>query len=196
MGRGTWRATVHGVAESDRTERLSTAQHIHKCGFPGGSVKKNLPTNGFSPWVGKIPWRRKRQPTAVFLPGESHGQRSLAGYSPWSHRVSDMTEHRGSVCYQTFFTWISHRYLKPLPMSSVKFIHQHLPFSMNTITDYAFIQAQNLGSILSSFLMVTSKHQFLSILSPNYLPNLCTHFQASMIPTFTSHHLPMGLESI
>ena len=36
---------------------------------------------GFNPWVGKIPWRRKWQPTPVFLPGESHGQRSLAGYS-------------------------------------------------------------------------------------------------------------------
>ena len=37
---------------------------------------------GFNPWVGKIPWRRKWQPTAVFLPGESHGQRSLEGCSP------------------------------------------------------------------------------------------------------------------
>ena len=36
----------------------------------------------FHPWVGKIPWRRKRQPTPVFLPGESHGRRSLVGYSP------------------------------------------------------------------------------------------------------------------
>jgi len=35
------------------------------------------------PWVRKIPWRRKWQPTAVFLPGKSHGQRSLVGYSPW-----------------------------------------------------------------------------------------------------------------
>ena len=40
-------------------------------------------------WVGKIPWRRKWQPTPVYLPGESHGQRSLAGYSPWGHKVSD-----------------------------------------------------------------------------------------------------------
>ena len=39
--------------------------------------------SGFSPWVGKIPWRRTRQPTPVFLPGESHGQRNLVGYSPW-----------------------------------------------------------------------------------------------------------------
>ena len=38
---------------------------------------------GFDPWVGKFPWRRKWQPTPVFLPGESHGQRSLVGYGPW-----------------------------------------------------------------------------------------------------------------
>ena len=46
---------------------------------------KSMPAvqeTGFSSWVGKIPWRRKWQPTPVFLPGESHGQRSLAGYSP------------------------------------------------------------------------------------------------------------------
>ena len=44
----------------------------------------------FLPWVGKIPWRRARQPTPVFLPGKSHGQRSLAGYSPWCcKRVGD-----------------------------------------------------------------------------------------------------------
>ena len=46
----------------------------------------------FSSWVRKIPWRRKWQPNAVFLPGESHGQRSLAGYSPRRHTESDMTE--------------------------------------------------------------------------------------------------------
>ena len=47
---------------------------------------------GFNPWVGKIPWRKEWQPTPVFLPGESHGQRSLVGYSPWGHKESDMTE--------------------------------------------------------------------------------------------------------
>ena len=39
----------------------------------------------FHPWVGKIPWRRKWQPTPVFLPGKSYGQRSQAGYGPWGH---------------------------------------------------------------------------------------------------------------
>ena len=42
---------------------------------------------GFDPWVGKIPWRREWQPTPVFLPGEFHGQRRLAGYSLWGGRV-------------------------------------------------------------------------------------------------------------
>ena len=56
---------------------------------------KNLPATQetwFNPWVRKIPCSRKWQPTPVFLPGESHGQRSLAGYSPWGHKELDMTE--------------------------------------------------------------------------------------------------------
>ena len=40
---------------------------------------------GFDPWVGRIPWRKSWQPTPVFFPGESHGQSSLAGNSPWGH---------------------------------------------------------------------------------------------------------------
>ena len=47
---------------------------------------------GFASWVRKIPWRREWQPTSTFLPRESHGQRSLAGYGPWSHKESDTTE--------------------------------------------------------------------------------------------------------
>ena len=65
-------------------------------GFPGGSDGKELASQcgrpGFDPWVGKIPWRRKWEPTPVLLPGESHGQRSLAGDSPWSHKMLYTTE--------------------------------------------------------------------------------------------------------
>ena len=46
----------------------------------------------FDPFVRKIPWRRQWQPTPVFLPGKSHGQRSLAGYSPWGQKESDTTD--------------------------------------------------------------------------------------------------------
>ena len=47
---------------------------------------------GFNPWARKLPLRRKQEPTPAFLPGESHGQRSLAGYSPWGRKELDMTE--------------------------------------------------------------------------------------------------------
>ena len=46
----------------------------------------------YDPWVGKIPWKRKWHATPGFLPGKSHGQRRLAGYSPWCHKESDTTE--------------------------------------------------------------------------------------------------------
>ena len=66
-------------------------------GFPGGfnskvsaCLQRRRPE--FDPRVGKIPWRRKRQPTPVLLPGKSCGQRSLVGYSPWGGRESDTAE--------------------------------------------------------------------------------------------------------
>ena len=72
---------------------------IKENGFPGGTVVKSLPANAGEAGdvvsilgSGRFPWRRKWQPIPVFLPGKSHGQRSLAGYSPWGHTESDMTE--------------------------------------------------------------------------------------------------------
>ena len=67
-------------------------------GLPGGPVVKNLPAKqqmqvqGFDPWVGKIPWRRKWRPTPVFFPGKSHRQRSLMGYNPWGGKQSDTND--------------------------------------------------------------------------------------------------------
>ena len=66
---------------------------INARGFTGGASGKEPACQCrrhkrlmFNPWVGKIPWSRKWQPTPVFLPGESHGQRSLAGCGPWDHK--------------------------------------------------------------------------------------------------------------
>ena len=58
---------------------------------------------GFDPWVGKIPYKRAWQPTLVFLPGESHGQRSLAGCSPKGPKELDMTEVTELQCPQALF---------------------------------------------------------------------------------------------
>ena len=73
----------------------------NESGFPGGSDCKasacgsiclQCRTPGFDPWFGKIPWRRKWQPTPVLLPGKFHGPRSLVGCSPWGRQESDTTE--------------------------------------------------------------------------------------------------------
>ena len=68
----------------------STLQHHWglkgKVGFPGGSDSKEFP------WVGEIPWGRERLPTPVLLPGEFHGQKSLASYSPCGCKQLDTTE--------------------------------------------------------------------------------------------------------
>ena len=65
-------------------------------GFPGISTGKESACNaedlGLIPWLRRFPWRRAWQPTSVFLPGESRGQRSLEGYSPWGCEESDTTE--------------------------------------------------------------------------------------------------------
>ena len=64
---------------------------LYQYGFPqwlnGKEFACQYRRHGFDPWVRKIPWRRKWQPTPVFLPEKSHGQRSLEGYSPRCRRV-------------------------------------------------------------------------------------------------------------
>ena len=84
-------------------------------GFPGGSDRKesacSMEDQGSIPGFRKIPWRRKWQPRPVFLPGKSHGWRSLAGYSPWGRKESDMTEwlHFHFAClfiFKIVFHWV------------------------------------------------------------------------------------------
>ena len=61
----------------------------------------------FDPWVRKIPWRRKWQPTPVFFPEKSHGQKRLVGYSLWGHKELDMTEHDTQTASQMY--WIGQK---------------------------------------------------------------------------------------
>ena len=72
------------------TENLKNTLNSRGTRVPGGSDGKESDYSAGDPgslWVGQIPWRRTWQPTPVFLPRESHGQRSLAGCSPWGCRV-------------------------------------------------------------------------------------------------------------
>ena len=84
--------------------------HAHLQGFPGGSVVKNSPAMRrcrFDPWVGKIPWRREWQPTP-FLPGKSHGQRSLVGFSPQGGKELDTTGRLNDNSTHMQHPWLFH----------------------------------------------------------------------------------------
>ena len=75
-----------------------------KPNFPGGSDSKSVCLQcgrpGFNPWVGKIPWRRKWQPTPVLLPGKSHGRRSLVSYS--FHALTKSRTHWATSLLKNF----------------------------------------------------------------------------------------------
>ena len=89
----------HNYLREERSKGNVLGPFEAHCHMGGASkvalVVKNPPAKARDtkdPWVREIPWRRPWQPTPVFLPGESHGQRSLVGYSPLGHKESDTTE--------------------------------------------------------------------------------------------------------
>ena len=97
-----WEEGNHGPDEAELSPKCDQTTRSLKMGLllePRASLVvqmvKNLSATQktrFNPWVGKMPWRREWQPTPVFLPGGSQGQRSLAGYSPLGPKELDMTE--------------------------------------------------------------------------------------------------------
>ena len=93
-----------------RLNRSSNQYKGYICmGFPDGSNDKESACNvggpGTIPGSWRSPWRRERQPTPVFLPGEFHGQRSLVGYSPWGCKESDTTKRLTlSISYIRVYT--------------------------------------------------------------------------------------------
>ena len=98
-GYSPWGRKESDTTEHACTEALDFNSKLFDGDFPSGTKGKESTCqckrherHGFDPWVGKIPWSRKWQSTLVFLPGESHGQRSLVGYSPWGREELVMTE--------------------------------------------------------------------------------------------------------
>ena len=92
--------TVHRYFIATLSQQRSSASFVQwymlSSGLPWWLIGKDsfgpYGRHEFNPWVRKIPWRRKWQCTPVLLPGKSHGQRSLAGYSLWGYKQSDTTE--------------------------------------------------------------------------------------------------------
>ena len=109
MDREPWCAAIHGVAKS--WTWLSHWTELNWWQIMGllwwlrwYRIYLQFRRPVFDPWVGKSPWKREWLPIPVFLPRDFHGQRSLAGYSPWSHGESDKTEwltHTPSYTHMT-----------------------------------------------------------------------------------------------
>ena len=98
--------------------------------FPGGSDGKSVCLQfrrpKFTPWMGKIAWRKKWQPTLLLLPGKSHGRRSLVGYRPWGHKELETTERLHFI----FTSWFS----KVFPRTGVCWFPAHSSrFGINII---------------------------------------------------------------
>ena len=137
-------------------------------GFPGGSGSgKESPCqfrrHGFNPWVRKIPWRRKWQSTPLFLPGKFHGQRSLAGYSPWGHKELDTTQPS-----LTHLSDLNEPDLKALNgLASLSITLQYHPV-------WLFLP------------MFQSQNPFLEVERTNHFPILWTGYHVSSVKWFTS----------
>ena len=87
-GREAWQATAQGITGiwTRLTNYHWEVNHGLPWRFRGKESSCQHRKRKFDSWVRKIPWRTKWPPTLVFLPGKSHGQRNLAGYSPWGRR--------------------------------------------------------------------------------------------------------------
>ena len=118
--------TLHSPCGSDSTESAC------QCRRPG-----------FDHWVGKIPWTRAWQPTPIFLPGESHGQRSLVGYGPGSHKESDTTERLTHILCAKALEGLWYELPQPL-LSETSFSKRKTSAKLQ---DYATKQENGLNSI-------------------------------------------------
>ena len=139
---------------------------------------------GFDPWVRKIPWRRKWQPTPEFLSGKSREQRSLAGYSPCGHKESDTTEWRS-------MQGVTHSRNTP-PLSSTLWVtklhHRHIIFILQTPLYMLFCLLINKHlHILLEFTPIVQRPLESPFWADRWsLPCSCTIFSAYLIALISS----------
>ena len=138
MDRGVWRATVQGLSRTWRQLKWHSKHSwlllIHSFRvslmLPGDASDKEPTCQcrrskrcGFDPYIRKIPWRRAWQPTLGILPVKSHGQSSLASFSPWGRKGLDTTEATactGSNWSLTHSTSVGHLQWHKLPVGRRK----------------------------------------------------------------------------
>ena len=160
---------------------LNMHKYMHIEGCLGGACCKKLSANagdirrGFDPWVRKNPWRTAWQPPPVFIPGESHGQESLAGYSPQGQKESDTTEATWRTC-----------------------THTHKEIKRKLVDMFSVFKCQNCGSffnILACFCLFSSVQFSCSFVSESLRPHGLQHARLpcpSPIPRAYSNSCPLS----
>ena len=158
MDGATWWTTVHGAAKSQT--RLGDFTHAPYC-FLVAQTVNNLPAmqeTQVHSLGGKIPCRRKSQPAPVFVPGVFHGQKSLAGYSPWGHKELDTIELPSAHCFPFVYKYVL-RVISPWTFCSVLASLKYIMASV-LIQDLIVLQ-QNLivfYIIEGAFRLCTTRH--------------------------------------
>ena len=127
---GFWRLKTktehltHSTSSKHDWHTLRKLLKLSRIDFPGSAGAKDPASqctrhsrDGFDSWVGKIAWKREWQPTSVFLSGEFHGQRSLAGYSPWGYKESDRIETWACRAPQRWECLLSNKKIKDFQVS-------------------------------------------------------------------------------
>ena len=156
--------------------------------------------------VVKIPWRRKWQPTPVFSPRKSHGQRSLAGYSPWGHKESDITERLNSnkkkeFALKTFFSFILLLFSSLVWASLLAQLVKNPPAMRETwVRSQGWEDPLEKGTATHSGILAwtqLSNFRFISLLS---LPRVLSSLSCSLIhpppPPLTSRAVHPGAECL
>ena len=166
---------------------LYISQLVFGTGFLGGSMVESTSQcrkHQFDPWVWKMPWRRKWQPTPVLLPGKSHGQRSLASYSPWGHkRVRDDLATK-----QQHMSVVPHSPHSVL-LSMVSVIHSEW---QSTNIKWNISEINN-SQILTCMLLWVMKFHTILLHPTCDMTSLCPAFSASQSP---SGHLSYQINCI
>ena len=148
---------------------------IHSQAALVARLVKRLPAmQETNPWVGKIPWRKKWQPTPMFWPGESHGQRGLLGYSPWCCKESANTficPPGNPLAIEPLIDITS--FLKAVPVSWHKG-HWICGLECQAFSPFSFTTKRlNSSSLLSAIRVVSSAYLRLLIFFPAILILAC-----------------------
>ena len=106
-----------------------------------------------NPWVGKIPWKREWQPTPVFLPGKSHGQRSLVSYTLWICRVRHDWAHTDFISF-----WL----IYPSSISFCKNNMHIFSYSLNFLLESKYYNFYIASFHLKTYILKITSYQFIN----------------------------------